>query len=304
MKDKNSHIIHSYLNGEIDFIELKKQLPEEDFQYWKDALNLVEDFPVSNFDTKAEFEALIQKRNRDTKIKFNISKYFKIAALIIVLLSSAVLINFYLNPSTEITTVTYNSNIKENIVVLPDHSKVYLNEASSVSYAATKWEKDRTLTLKGEAFFNVEKGKTFTVKSEFGSVRVLGTTFNIHNHKNTFSVTCYTGKVAVNYKNKDIILNPGQTYSNTNNKIQIVKQTKPKWLSKQSVFNGAALVEVVKAIEQQKNIQIDLNLDKTYTFTGGYEHDQAPEDILKLISKTLGITYKKVNDNHFELMNN
>lgn len=304
MKDKHSHIIHNYLNGEIDFIELKNQLPDEDFQYWKDTLNLVVEIPVSNFDTKAEFEALIQKRNREAENKFNFSKYLKIAAVLIVLLSGTVLINFYLNPSSEITTIAYNSNIEENKVVLPDNSKVYLNEASSVTYTASKWDKDRTLTLKGEAYFDVEEGKTFTVKTEFGSVQVLGTTFNIYNHKNTFSVTCYTGKVRVNYNNKDIILNPGQTYSNTNNKIQVVKQTKPQWLSEQSVFDATALVEVIKAIEQQKNIRIDINLDKTYTFTGGYQHDDAPEDILKLISETLGISYKKVNENHFELMNN
>ena len=44
MKEKHSHIIHKYLNGEIDLAELKNQLPDEDFQYWKDTLNLVEDF--------------------------------------------------------------------------------------------------------------------------------------------------------------------------------------------------------------------------------------------------------------------
>ena len=307
MKEKHSHIIHKYLNGEIDLAELKNQLPDEDFQYWKDTLDLVEDFPVSNFDTETEFEQLIQKRNAeaeaDSNNKFNFTKYLKIAAVLILLICSAVFVNYYFNQNSTLTTIAYNQDSQDNIVVLPDNSKVYLNKQSSLSYNAQDWDDERTLNLKGEAFFDVEEGEKFTVKTELGSVQVLGTTFNVSNQDNTFSVACYTGKVSVSYNDKNIILKPGQSFSNNSNKILIVNTMKPQWLSKQSIFEATPLSEVVKDIEKQKDIKIDISFDKNYTFTGGYQHEQSPEDILKLVSETLGFSYRKIDDKHFELVN-
>ena len=305
MKDKHSHIIHKYLNGEIDLAELKKQLPDEDFQYWKDTLKLVEEFPDSNFDTETEYELLIQKRKAETESnkKFNYTKYIKIAAVLILLICSAVFVNYYFNQNSTLTKIAYNQDSQDNVVVLPDNSKVYLNEQSSLSYNAQAWDAERSLNLKGEAYFDVEEGEKFTVKTELGSVQVLGTTFNVSNQKNTFSVTCYTGKVSVSYNDKNIILKPGQSFSNTSDKIMIVNRMKPQWLTKQSIFEATPLAEVVKNIEKQKNIKIDIKLDKNYTFTGGYQHEQSPEDILKLVSETLGVSYRKVDEKHFELVN-
>jgi ferric-dicitrate binding protein FerR (iron transport regulator) len=308
MKEKHSHIIHNYLNGKISLSELKGQLPAEDFQYWKDTLHLLENFPVSNFDSENEFKQLIIKRNINAKIKkdnkFNLSNFIKVAAVFIFLVCSTVLINYYyLNQNAYITTITYNQDSLENTVILPDNSKAYLNKESSISYNRQDWDDKRSLNLKGEAYFDVEEGEKFIVKTDLGWVQVLGTTFDVSNHNRNFSVTCYTGKVSVSYNNKKIILNPGQSFSNTSNKVEIVNRKMPNWLIKQSIFEATPLTEVVKDIEKHKNIKIDIILDKNYTFTGGYQHKQSPEVILKLISETLGLSYRQINDNHFELMN-
>lgn len=304
MKDRYSDIIHKYTNGEIDFSELKNQLSDEDFQYWKDTLELLEEFPDSNFDTESEFEKLIQKRNRRTQSKTNFTKYIRIAAAVIILLTSAVLVDSYFNQNKQITTIAYNSSLRENIIVLPDSSKVYLNKDASVSYNAQDWVANRTINLKGEAYFEVEEGDNFIVSTQLGSVQVLGTTFNVYEKDNTFSVTCYTGKVRVNYNTNKILLTSGQSYTSTINNVNAIKAMKPQWLSRQSIFEATPLIEVIKDIEKLKNIRIDLNLDKTYRFTGGYQHEQKPEDILSLISKSLGLNYRKINENHFELVNN
>lgn len=303
MKAKHSHIVHKYINGEIDFSELKNQLPEEEFMFWKDTLELVDEFPKSDFDTEAEFEKLIQKRNQATKKSTRYAKYLNIAAAVIVLLTSAFLIDLYVNKNTQPTTIVYNAELTENIIVLPDSSKVYLNQGATVSYNAQQWEEERTLTLNGEAYFDVEEGKNFSVKTTLGLVEVLGTTFNVYDNAKAFKVTCYTGKVRVNNNTKNIVLTPGQSYNNSKDEVISVEAKKPQWLNKQSLFEAVPLVEVVKDIENNKNIRIDLKLDQSYTFTGGYQHQQKPEDILKLISESLGINFIKVADNHFQLVN-
>jgi ferric-dicitrate binding protein FerR (iron transport regulator) len=268
----------------------------------------LENFPVSNFDSENEFKQLIIKRNINAKIKkdnkFNLSNFIKVAAVFIFLVCSTVLINYYyLNQNAYITTITYNQDSLENTVILPDNSKAYVNKESSISYNRQDWDDKRSLNLKGEAYFDVEEGEKFIVKTDLGWVQVLGTTFDVSNHNRNFSVTCYTGKVSVSYNNKKIILNPGQSFSNTSNKVEIVNRKMPNWLIKQSIFEATPLTEVVKDIEKHKNIKIDIILDKNYTFTGGYQHKQSPEVILKLISETLGLSYRQINDNHFELMN-
>jgi transmembrane sensor len=41
------------------------------------------------------------------------------------------------------------------------------------------WSKERTLSLEGEAFFEVQKGSKFSVVTSDGIVEVLGTSFDV-----------------------------------------------------------------------------------------------------------------------------
>ncbi|MCC6599835.1 MAG: FecR domain-containing protein [Crocinitomicaceae bacterium] len=63
-----------------------------------------------------------------------------------------------------------NGEIKETI--LPDGSKSVLNASTTIVYD-TDWSEERSVSLEGEAFFEVKKGSTFTVKTKFGSLEVL-----------------------------------------------------------------------------------------------------------------------------------
>jgi ferric-dicitrate binding protein FerR (iron transport regulator) len=67
---------------------------------------------------------------------------------------------------------TYSSTNSLQMVVLPDESRVTLEPNSSFSYNKVLYALRRTLDLKGNAFFEVEKGSDFRVQSELGSVEV------------------------------------------------------------------------------------------------------------------------------------
>lgn len=66
-------------------------------------------------------------------------------------------------------------------VILPDGTKVWLNSASSLKYPIAFTGKERTVELKGEGYFEVEKSvnQTFKVNTNNITVQVLGTHFNI-----------------------------------------------------------------------------------------------------------------------------
>jgi len=68
-------------------------------------------------------------------------------------------------------------------VVLPDGSKVWLNAASSISYPTVFDEKERRVTLTGEAYFEVvhrpETPFIVRIQDKNTEVKVLGTHFNV-----------------------------------------------------------------------------------------------------------------------------
>src|SRR5690606_15012122 len=69
-------------------------------------------------------------------------------------------------------------------LTLPDGSRVWLNSASSLTYAANHFEQNRMVTLSGEAYFEVESDsrKPFRVVTDRQTVTVLGTKFNINSY--------------------------------------------------------------------------------------------------------------------------
>ncbi|MEO0899154.1 MAG: FecR family protein [Bacteroidota bacterium] len=84
----------------------------------------------------------------------------------------------------------------------PDGSVFSLNVDSKLSYDAELWDDVRKVSLEGEAYFEVKKGRTFEVQSPQGNIRVLGTKFNVFARANSLQVICYEGRVEVSYQGK------------------------------------------------------------------------------------------------------
>lgn len=98
---------------------------------------------------------------------------------------------------------------------LPDGTGVWLNAASAVTYPTAFTGNTRTITLTGEAYFEVapNKNQPFIVQLSKGtSVQVLGTHFNIHAYpdENNISTTLLGGAVKVNVNQQSSLLKPGQ----------------------------------------------------------------------------------------------
>ena len=76
----------------------------------------------------------------------------------------------------------------------PDNSQVKLNADSRITFSPDSWNKSRLVNLQGEAFFEVQKGSTFTVETDHGKVTVLGTSFNIYSRNDQFRSGLCHGK--------------------------------------------------------------------------------------------------------------
>jgi transmembrane sensor len=162
---------------------------------------------------------------------------------------------------------------KTENVTLPDGSKVMINSGSELKYDAKSWAENRTVSLKGEAFFSVEKGSKFIVETNNGSVQVLGTSFNVYDRGNQFNVLCETGKVAVKSASQETILTPQQSVSIRDSKHLFEKNVaiidrRSTWQKGIFVYKASPLDEVIAELERQFDISISIEnslVDSNYT---------------------------------------
>ncbi|MBN9384538.1 MAG: FecR domain-containing protein [Chitinophagaceae bacterium] len=110
-------------------------------------------------------------------------------------------------------------------VVLPDGTKVWLNNASSLRYPTSFSGTSREVELTGEAYFEVAKNisQPFSVKIPDATVHVLGTSFNImaYNNENSTNTTLVEGSVKISQRDHQMLLTPGE-------QVQLDKQGKIK----------------------------------------------------------------------------
>jgi transmembrane sensor len=99
-------------------------------------------------------------------------------------------------------------------ISLPDGTMVILNAASSLTFPTSFRGMERSVSLVGEAYFEVTKNAEmpFKVKSGRQVVEVLGTHFDINAYDNepVIKTTLLEGSVKVNYNNASTLIKPGQ----------------------------------------------------------------------------------------------
>jgi transmembrane sensor len=104
---------------------------------------------------------------------------------------------------------------KQYRVQLPDGTNVWLNARSSITYPTAFVDKQRKVTITGEAYFEVaqnqEKPFIADINGE-AAVEVLGTHFNISAYKDDPGIyaTLLEGRIKISNQTQSAMLNPGQ----------------------------------------------------------------------------------------------
>lgn len=233
-------------------------------------------------------------------------KYVAIAATVIIILTGGWMM---MRPQAKSLT-HFHTPLAEHVTTkLPDGSTVIINAASSLDFDAQNWDEDRSVTLKGEAFFEVAKGETFTVHTSLGQVEVLGTSFNVYAREKTFKVACITGKVKViSDKNSDLavedILTPGHIFTQKNDSVGTVNQISfeapDSWRKGAFNFENEPLNEVIAVMERQFGIQIDLDIESGRMYTGNFTIDDLEEAFVS-VAKPMGLFVHTVGPKHYRL---
>ena len=232
------------------------------------------------------------------KIFFSQRTIIGIAASLLILVGILSFLRFY-------TQTISNPAGQHQKATLSDGSTVELNAGSTLTYHPYWFTFSRNLQFEGEGFFQVEKGKQFTVESMLGKTIVLGTSFNIYSRSEEYKVFCQTGKVkVVSTKNSEVFLVPGQMAEvDKSGKITVSENITPEetmsWRDNMFNFAGVPIQTVFEEIERQYNVTITNTLKTELYYTGHFSREKPVEEVLSLICKPFGIKFVKKSENNF-----
>ncbi len=196
-------------------------------------------------------------------------------------------------------------------IFLSDGSVVWLNARSSISYFKHFADSARTVTLEGEAFFDVAKDSLspFIVRTNGINIEVLGTQFNVNSSKYSKEVVVAlvegVVKVFADSNNNDsnakmILPGEGIIISNQHDRIDnftfdISDSYNPysSWKDGVMVFNGESYDEFVTKIELWYGIEVHVEgiPSGDWEIRGNFSNESL-ENIIKSISFNKEFTYK------------
>jgi transmembrane sensor len=282
-------LLHKFLNSEASLEEIEQLKADPIYQEYILIASASSEFEVPAHDAAANFKKILDSKKDDVRPLTSrwISFALRIAAILLVLVSGYI---YFQSLSTSIDTKVAEIHSFE----LPDRSMVYLNANSSLSYNKRSWDDQREVELQGEAFFKVEKGETFEVITDLGSVTVLGTQFNVFARNDVFRVSCFEGLVAVRINGDIMKLAAGERLKFENGKLESMKKTstQPAWMYKESNFENSSLTTVLQELKNQYPIEISWPKDLNHKrFTGSFTHTDL-EVALKSICAPLNLTYE------------
>ncbi|WP_378177693.1 FecR family protein [Aquimarina sp. SS2-1] len=247
-------------------------------------------FSAPDYNLEENIEILkgkLSKRKVSSAKTSTLKVFLRIAAIFVV--GIGLYFSFFKEYDTTIDTLASEKSTH----VLPDESKIRLNALSSITYDKKNWFSERKVTLKGEAYFNVAKGKKFDVYTESGVINVVGTRFNVKQREGFFEVVCYEGVVSVTVDKQTEFLRAGDMISLISGEITKNKITdkEPKWYYNKSYFYKTPFKRVLKELEWQYGVQMRTkNIDTAILFTGNFVHSDI-EIALKSITIPMRLKY-------------
>ena len=289
MKDQDT-LYSRWLTNDLSEQEIESLKASGEWEELERIIQATDKVSLPSFDKEAAFSQLSQRNRAKKKENARIFYILSSAAAIAILL-------FLAYPIWFSSSTLIQSEIGEQMVyTLPDQSKVTLNAASSIEFDAESFMEKRELQLTGEAFFEVEKGKSFMVNATNGKVEVLGTSFNIRTWGTSFHTTCYTGSVQVTKKDKIQVLsaNEAATWDGRNLlKTEVLNVDPASWMKGTSSFINTSIRDVFEELERQYTVKV-IGKDRNEQFSGDFTHDNLNLAIQQICGPS-GLKWKQEN---------
>lgn len=261
-------------------------------------------------------------------------KYYIVLAVAASLIAAVfVLPSLFQQSKTSIATISEPNEVSTNNgsrtkVKLPDGSVVWLNAGSKIKYDESFGNSTRTVTLSGEAFFDVVKNKEkpFIIHTPNIDIKVLGTAFNVKAYPkdHTTEASLIRGLIEVTIKNRSndkIILTPNEKLIVENNPadnrensstgkpepVVSINPIKPnridstineiQWVQNRLVFDDEPLQEIARKMERWYNVTIEIKEEELLNkrISGSFINENIDQAI-EALSITGKFRYKRINN--------
>lgn len=191
---------------------------------------------------------------------------------------------------------------RQQQLVLPDGTAVWLNAQSSIRFPAVFSGANRKVDMSGEAFFEVAKdiSRPFLVRVNEAEIKVLGTHFNVMGYSNEtmLETTLVEGSVKFSNGDYDVQLRPGQQGQLlANSKIRVVDQANLEqvlaWKNGIQSFSNADIKTIMRQVERWYDVDVEYKRNiTTRKFSGEIPRDVNLSELLKLF---------EINKIHFQI---
>lgn len=259
--------------------------------------------PGDTFHTKVQLEELRKKKmiQRYKRMSLKVIQY---AAMVILVVCSTLFVAdryemFQDNDAFNEIVVPVGQKV---YLSLSDGSAVWLNSQTKIRFPKSFDAHERQVFLDGEAYFEVSKdtSKPFIVNTGSGSVKVLGTKFNVYNYAGhaTFETTLLEGSVMVQSadRKEEVILKPNEQAVMLHGKLEKVDVDAEKYLSWRDGildFEEQPLGEILKKLESYYGLTFVVKRPDVLKeiVSGKFRVEDSIVDILDAIQKTERLKY-------------
>jgi ferric-dicitrate binding protein FerR (iron transport regulator) len=185
-------------------------------------------------------------------------------AAILLLAASITALLYLINASTKAPEKLVASTTTTLTDTLPDGSLITLNKQSGIKYPA-KFKKERTVQLRGEAFFTIapDKEKPFHVYANGVTITVLGTSFNVREKETTTEIIVETGLVRVTDSLHNVLLHASEklvirkgdpALSKDSTRSELYKY----YRTKEFVCDDTPLWQLAASLEEAYDVRIEI----------------------------------------------
>lgn len=181
-------------------------------------------------------------------------------------------------------------------LTLSDGTRVWVNALSELEFPVVFAEDERVVTLKGEAFFEVERDASRPFKVRVGDtvVDVLGTHFNVNAYAG-FRTTLVAGSVAVSNGAHRRILRPGEQaiLANGINVDRVDVDRTIAWKNGEFLFKSDQIKEIMGEVSRWYDVSVVYQGDcpDRLELTGSVSRSVNLSEVLAVLSFASGTSF-------------
>lgn len=251
----------------------------------------------------------------DTRIRF-LNRWIRVAAIFLLAFGLGYYVDIRERVATSPAMQTISVPAGQYVHIhLPDGSNIWLNAQTTIRYPVSFNQRERLVTLDGEAYFEVAKdaSRPFIVRTKECQIEVKGTKFNVdaYSSRNKFETALMEGCVQVSMlddPDRSVSLRPCQKVVYTGGRLWTEKVNdfeRYRWKEGLLCFQDVPFGTLMDEFERFYGVTIVVNNRKVtqYLYTGKFKQTDGIEYALSLLQKSFHFSYRRDMENHVIYIN-